>query len=181
MMSGDPMTPRRTLAAMAVMLAACTVPRPGQRPSPLVGETLEIAAPDLSGREVRVAGGDGRVRIVDFWATWCDPCLEQLPFLDRLASEYGAQGLSVHGIAFDEDRAALERFLEHTPVSFEILWDKGGATLADRLQLTRLPTTILLDRRGVVREVHLGFDLQEGAKIEESVRRLLAEPGAAGR
>jgi thiol-disulfide isomerase/thioredoxin len=164
-------------ASSALLVTACAAPRQGLRSSPLVGQTVDIAALDLAGeREVRLAEGAAKVRVVDFWATWCDPCREQLPFLDRLASEYGPQGLSVTGVAFDEDRAAVERFLQHTPVSFQILWDKGGSTLAERLEVTRLPTTLVLDRGGVVREVHLGFDRAEERSIEDAVRRLLAAP-----
>jgi thiol-disulfide isomerase/thioredoxin len=159
---------------LALLLPACAATRPG-RPSPLVGEPIEVAANDLKGREVRIHAAAGKVRIVDFWATWCDPCRAQLPFLDRLAAEHGADGLSVYAISFDEDRASLERFLEETPVSFAVLWDKGGAALSGRLEVTRLPTTLLVDRRGVVRDVHLGFDRGEEAKLEAAVRRLLAE------
>ncbi len=162
-------------ASAALLAAGCAAPRQGLRSSALVGQTVEIAALDLAGREVRLTDGAAKVRVVDFWATWCDPCREQLPFLDRLASEYGAQGVTVTGVSFDEDRAAVERFLEHTPVSFQVLWDKGGAALADRLEVTRLPTTLVLDRRGVVRDVHLGFDRGEERNIEGTVKRLLAE------
>ncbi len=171
--------PLLSAAALALVAGACATPRPDSRASPLVGRAVDIAALDLSGRQVTIPRGDGKVRIVDFWATWCDPCRDQLPFLGRLASEYGPQGLSVDGVSFDEDRAALERFLQRTPVSFEILWDKGGEGLSDALQIQRLPTTLLLDRRGVVREVHLGHDASEERKIEDGVRRLLAEPAAA--
>ncbi|HET8541707.1 MAG TPA: TlpA disulfide reductase family protein [Anaeromyxobacter sp.] len=168
----------RALAAASasiLLLAGCAASRQGLRSSPLLGREVEIAAVDLGGREVRVPHGGGKVRVVDFWATWCDPCREQLPFLDRLASEYGPQGLSVYGVSFDEDRDALERFLVHTPVSFEILWDKGGTALSEKLEITRLPTTIVIDGRGVVRAVHLGYDRDEERKIEAAVRRLLAE------
>ena len=165
-------------AASALLASGCATSRQGVRAPPLVGQRVEIAALDLAGHEVRVPR-DGNVRVVDFWATWCDPCREQLPFLDRLASDYGEQGLSVLGVSFDEDRAALEQFLERTPVSFGILWDKGGARLAEKLEVTRLPTTLVVDRRGVVRDVHLGYDHAEEGKIEETVRRLLAEPAEA--
>lgn len=167
------MRPRALL--LAVVLLACAGSRQGFLSSPLVGRTVEVAAEDLKGRAVRLDFAAGRVRVVDFWATWCDPCRDQLPFLDRLSTDYGPQGLSVYAISFDEDRAALERFLEETPVSFEILWDKGGAALSDRLEVTRLPTTLLVDRKGVVREVHLGFDRREEERLEAAVRRLLAE------
>ena len=166
-------------AAAALAVASCAAPRHGLRSSPLLGQSVDIAAMDLAGRDVRLAEGAASVRVVDFWATWCDPCREQLPFLDRLSTEYGPRGLAVTGISFDEDRAALEGFLAHTPVSFQILWDKGGAGLAEKLEVTRLPTTLLIDRRGVVRDVHLGFDHGEERSIEDGVKRLLAEPAAS--
>lgn len=118
---------------------------------------------------------DGRVRVIDFWASWCDPCRHQLPLLDRLAREHGPRGLAVYGVAFDEDRAMVEAFLADTPVSFPILWDRGGERLATPFAISRLPTTLLVDRGGRVRSVHLGYDVAEGAKLEEEVRALLAE------
>jgi len=168
---------RRT-AALAGLLAACAGARPVPAPSPLVGKPVDVAAETLGGAEVRVGAHQGKVRVVDFWASWCDPCREQLPFLDRLARTYEADGLFVYAVSFDEDRAALERFLEDAPVSFPVLWDKGGAALSERLAVTRLPTTLLVDRAGVVREVRLGFAPEEERKLEDAVRRLLAEPPA---
>jgi thiol-disulfide isomerase/thioredoxin len=132
-------------------------------------------AENLSGRQVRVADAAGKVRVIDFWASWCDPCREQLPALDRLAREHGPAGLEVYGVAFDEDRAMVEAFLAHTPVSFPVLWDRGGEQLSARFEITRLPTTLLVDRAGIVRSVHLGYDEAEGRKLEDEVRRLLAE------
>ncbi len=164
-----------TAAVIALSVNGCATSREGLRSSPLVGKSVEITALDLAGREVRLPEADGKVHVLDFWATWCDPCREQLPFLDRLSSQYAPDGLSVYGVSFDEDRAALERFLERTPVSFGVLWDKGGSSLSEKLEITRLPTTLVVDRRGVVRDVHLGFDRAEEPKIEATVKRLLSE------
>jgi len=158
-----------------VLAAAACAGRPIVPASPLVGKSVKVSAHDLDGREHRVEAEAGTVRVVDFWATWCDPCRDQLPFLDRLASEYGPRGLSVYAVSFDEDRAAVERFLAEAPVSFTVLWDKGGAVLSEPLEVTRLPTTLLVDRRGVVRDVHLGFEKAEEKKLEEAVKKLLAE------
>jgi thiol-disulfide isomerase/thioredoxin len=135
---------------------------------------VALSAPGLDGKEVRIAPPDGRrATVVDFWATWCEPCRDQLPFLDRLQAAYQDRGVRVVAVAFDEDRDALEEFLARTPVHFPVLWDKGGASLADRLAVTRLPTTLVLDADGVVRAVHLGFDKGEGEKLQKDVQRLI--------
>jgi cytochrome c biogenesis protein CcmG/thiol:disulfide interchange protein DsbE len=167
---------RRTWIVALLLAAGCAATRPTWHASPLVGKPVEVTARDLEGNEVRLQGQSGRVLVVDFWATWCDPCRDQLPFLDRLSRDYAEEGLEVYAIAFDEDRAAVEQFLEGSPVSFPVLWEKGGGELPERLEVTRLPTTLLVDRAGVVREVHLGFAPEEGPKLEATVRKLLAEP-----
>jgi len=163
------------LAALIAGACACAAPRSAPAGSPLAGRPFSIVAPDLAGRDVRVPSAPGQVLVVDFWATWCDPCREQLPVLDALAARYGASGLAVVGVAFDEERAAVEAFLAGTPVAFPVLWDRAGENLSSRLGIDRLPTTVLVDRRGVVREVHLGYDLAQGERLEVEVKRLLAE------
>ncbi len=163
----------RTLKLVVLLAAGCAGARPAFRAPPIVGQRADVVAPDLSGRDVDVLGPPARVRVVDFWASWCEPCREQLPLLDRLARTYGERGLAVYAIAFDEDRAQVEAFVAATPVSFPILWERGGGPLADRFQISRLPTTVVVDADGVIRAAHLGFDAAEGVRIEEEVRRLL--------
>jgi cytochrome c biogenesis protein CcmG/thiol:disulfide interchange protein DsbE len=171
------LSPMRRVTPFLLLLAmACSTPRPAYRPPALAGKTVAIAAPDLGGKVVDISAQAAKVRVVDFWATWCDPCRDQLPFLDKLSAELGPRGLAVYGVSFDEDLAAVQTFLQTTPVSFTILWDKGGASLSEPLEITRLPTTLLLDRKGVVRAAHLGFDRAEQKKLEDEVAKLLDEP-----
>lgn len=167
---------RRPLAlALAVTWAsACATSRPAPAPPPLVGQPFALAARDLAGRDVRIPEA-GRVHVVDFWATWCDPCREQLPVLDALAARHGRDVVGVVGVAFDEERGAVEAFLADTPVSFPIVWDRGGETYSASLGIDRLPTTVLVDRRGVVRAVHLGYERAGAEELEAELRRLLAE------
>ena len=159
--------------AVAVLLVACSGMRPPFRPPAVVGKRADVASRDLAGRDVEVLARPARARVVDFWASWCEPCREQLPHLDRLARTYGDRGLAVYGVAFDEDRSLVEAFLRATPVSFPVLWEKGGGAIAGRFDVTRLPTTLVVDAAGVIRSVHLGYDAAEGAKIEAEVQRLL--------
>jgi cytochrome c biogenesis protein CcmG, thiol:disulfide interchange protein DsbE len=163
-------------AAALLAAAACATSRPSAKPSSLVGKPVSVKAPDLEGRDHDVRADDGKVRVVDFWATWCDPCRDQLPFLDRMSAKYRERGLAVYGVSFDEDRGALEKYLGEMHPSFTVLWDKGGEVLADPLEVTRLPTTLFVDRKGVVREVHLGFEKSEEKGLESLLERLLAEP-----
>jgi thiol-disulfide isomerase/thioredoxin len=168
-------------AALAVLLAAaavsssCAGPRASTQPSPLLGRTVAFTASRLDGREVPVPVPRAAVTVVDFWATWCEPCRDQLPILDRLPAAFPDDRVAVVGISFDEDRVALEEFLARIPVGFAVLWDKGGAALAVKMEITRLPTTLVLDRDGVVRGAHVGFDDQVAAALERDVRRVIAE------
>src|SRR5512142_3153773 len=114
-------------AALPLLLGlACGLSRPAIRASAKVGQPISLASPDLNGREVDVAADAGKVRVIDFWATWCEPCRDELPELDRLQAELGGRGLSVYAVSFDEDRNLIPPFLKEVPVRFPVLWDKGG-------------------------------------------------------
>jgi thiol-disulfide isomerase/thioredoxin len=163
--------------SLAILAAGCATPHHASTPpaSPALGRPADLTGHDLAGRQVRIADDVGRVRVVDFWATWCEPCREQLPVLERLHCELGPRGLSVYGVATDEERRDVEAFLVHTPVSFPVLLDPAGEALARPLAIDRLPTTLLVDRKGIVREVHLGYESADAAWLEARVVELLAE------
>jgi len=159
---------------LGVMALACAGARPRERTSSSVGQAISLAAPDLEGRQVDVGAAQGKVRVVDFWATWCEPCKEAMPVLDRLARELGPRGLDVYGVSIDDDPALIAAFLEQRPVRFTILWDKGAALLS-RLDVSFMPVTLIVDRRGIIRHVHQGWDESRGKQERKEVEALLAE------
>ncbi|OFX19807.1 MAG: hypothetical protein A2V77_03150 [Anaeromyxobacter sp. RBG_16_69_14] len=174
----SPHTSGTLLALLAVGCAAAELPErrssETDRPSRNAGKPLVLSAPDLNGREVDVGAEMGKVRVVDFWATWCEPCKEAMPELDAMARELGPRGLNVYGVSIDEDRAQILQYLKKAPVSFPVLWDKGAVQVS-RFDVVYMPVTLLVDRRGIVRYVHQGWDAGRSQRQRAEVEALLAE------
>ncbi len=161
---------------LAMTLTACAGHRPSVGAAARIGRPVQLTAPDRAGKSVDVAADSGRVRVVDFWASWCEPCREEMPTLDALAREQGARGLSVYAVSFDEDPAQVSAFLQQVPVSFPVLWDKGGEKYSSPYAVERLPTTLIVDRKGIIRFVHQGYDGSSAAETRRQVEQLLGEP-----
>ncbi|OGQ17810.1 MAG: hypothetical protein A2138_13260 [Deltaproteobacteria bacterium RBG_16_71_12] len=142
----------------------------------MIGKALAIRAADLRGDGVvELAALRGQVVIVDFWASWCVPCREAVPFYQRLFTANQAAGLRVLGISIDVERALAERFLTEVPTTFAQAWD-ADQQLAAKLQLDTMPTAFVVDRAGVVRAVHKGFARDDQPGLEALITLLLAEP-----
>jgi len=135
----------------------------------------EIGLEDLNGRPVRMRALRGKVVIVDFWASWCAPCREELPVLDGLYRRYREQGLVVVGVSVDRTLRNARGFLRRVPVSFPVVHD-ARHQVAGRYSPPRMPSSYIVDRRGVVRHVHEGFRSGDAAVIERQVRALLDQP-----
>lgn len=116
----------------------------------------------------------GKVVYVDFWASWCGPCKQSFPWLDRLAREYASQNFVVIGVNVDKDREHAERFLSDTPADFSIVYDPNGE-LATAYKVAGMPGGVLIDRAGHVRFQHAGFSEKQKGIYEEQVQSLLAE------
>ena len=123
--------------------------------------------------ELDLAQYHGRVLVVDFWASWCKPCRQSMPWLNELRARYGEQGLVIIGVNVDAERADAERFLRDVPVDFEIIYDAQG-TLAQKFGLQAMPSTFVYDRDGKLAHTLYGFREARRAEHESQLQALLA-------
>jgi peroxiredoxin len=133
----------------------------------------ELGQNDLSGQKVTAASLAGKVVVVDFWASWCAPCREELPMLDKLYKKYKAQGLVVVGVSVDKDRANIEKFVAKMPLSFPLVHDADHG-ISSRYQPPRMPSSYIVDRKGLVRFVHAGYRAADATEFETQIKTLLA-------
>jgi thiol-disulfide isomerase/thioredoxin len=133
-----------------------------------------LALPDLDGRTVDLGAHGGRVVLVNFWATWCPPCVEEIPSLDRLRERLAPRGFEVLAVDVGEPRDQVKAFLEERPVRFPVLLDPMGETFK-RWKAYAFPTSLLLDRRHRVRYSVYGAFVWDSPEVIEAVSRLLDE------
>jgi cytochrome c biogenesis protein CcmG/thiol:disulfide interchange protein DsbE len=176
---------KRALVASSLLLAACASGG-GEGPQTASGESskakhelLNNPAPPVAGESVNGKGKvsfdqwKGKVVLVDFWATWCEPCKKSFPKLEELRVKYGASGLEIVGISEDdEDGGAIKKFAETYGAKFPLLWDKDKA-LAGKYKPPNMPSSFLVDKNGVVRHVHLKYRDGDEKEIEQEVKSLL--------
>lgn len=116
----------------------------------------------------------GRVVYLDFWASWCAPCRQSFPWMQKMQEVYGAQGFEVVAVDVDKSRQDADRFLATFHPTFEVHFDPNG-DLAERFKVQGMPTGVLIDRRGVVRFAHIGFLPVDRVAYENELRQLLSE------
>lgn len=114
----------------------------------------------------------GEVLYVDFWASWCPPCIQSFPFLTGLQQDYGERGLRVVGINLDEKVADAEKFLSDYPAGFTIVADLSKQC-AKQFDVIAMPSSYLIDREGIVRYIHRGFRQGETKELRLIVEQLL--------
>jgi len=168
-MLGHARTPH---ALAAVALLACTVVGVPALALDVGSRAPEIGAADAQGHRVTMAGLRGKVVVVDFWASWCEPCKEELPVLERLFRRHRDRGLVVVGVNIDRSASNMRRFLARTPVSFPVVHDEGQR-IAGRYRPPRMPSSYVVDRRGVVRYVQEGFRAADARTLEREIESLL--------
>jgi peroxiredoxin len=141
----------------------------GQTAPAFEGAALRGDAP------VRLEEYRGKVVFLDFWASWCGPCRQSLPALERLRAEFAARGFEVLAVNVDENPADGLDFVKRYAVTYPLAADPGGA-VAQMYDVKAMPSSYLIDRKGVVRHVHRGFRNSDLPGLRQTLGQLLGEP-----
>jgi cytochrome c biogenesis protein CcmG/thiol:disulfide interchange protein DsbE len=144
------------------------------------GSTIsDFTLQDLNGKAVRWSDHEGSGTILNFWATWCPPCLREMPLLDLAHQTYQTQGINVIGISVGESEETVRNYIDSTGITYPI-WINGNENTGDQTQEifdlyagVGLPTTIFADSQGVIRKLYVG-ELSQGF-IDSEVAKLISK------
>jgi peroxiredoxin len=148
--------------------------------SSLASSTLEgQSAPDFvlkssAGNNLRLSEYRGDVVMINFWATWCGPCRQEMPLLDDLYGRYERVGFTLLGVNIDDDSRRAMKMIEELGVKFPVLFD-ASKDVSKLYAVEAMPVTVLVDREGTVRHVHHGYKPGYEEKYLTEIRSLLRE------
>jgi peroxiredoxin len=143
-----------------------------------VGASAAIAPsfslPSRSGDTVSLAQLKGKVVMLNFWASWCGPCRQEMPLLEQMHKRYSSLGFTLVGVNVDANSRDAEEWLSKTPVSFPVLFDRESK-VSKLYDVSAMPSTVFIDRQGNVRYLHRGYKAGDEGEYLNQIRALLKE------
>ena len=134
----------------------------------------DFALKSSTGENLRLSEFRGDVVMINFWATWCGPCRQEMPLLDELHNRYERVGFNLLGVNIDDDSRRAMQMIDELGVDFPVLFD-DRKEVSEMYDVETMPVTVLVDREGTVRYVHLGYKPGDEDTYLDKVRSLLRE------
>jgi len=159
---------RMTLAAIIAVGAGLAVAGDVSAPA------TDFSLSSLAGQPVSLSQFKGNVVLVNFWATWCGPCQQEMPLLDQMYKKYKPAGLTLLGVNVDKEAPAVKELLARKPVSFPVLLDPENS-VSRSYHVADMPSSVIIDRKGVVRYVHRGYRPGDENEYQDRIRQLIRE------
>ncbi len=128
----------------------------------------------VDGKPVSLAQYKGDVVMINFWASWCGPCRQEMPLLDSIYKQYKDMGFVLLGVNVEPDAHSANAWLKKTPVSYPVLYDPDSQ-VSQLYQVQAMPTTVIIDRKGIVRYVHNGYLPGDENQYMNSIRSLIVQ------
>ena len=131
---------------------------------------------DADGNAVSLGDLKGQVVMINFWASWCGPCRQEMPLLEQIHRKYEPLGFTLLGVNVEENSADGQAFLKDRPVSFPVLYDPENG-ISKLYDVVAMPSTVLIDRQGNVRYLHHGYKPGYENEYMDQIRALSRERG----
>jgi peroxiredoxin len=135
----------------------------------LLGKPVEVQFKAVDGRQVDLATQRGKVVLLDFWATWCPPCIKEVPQIKAAYEKWHDRGFEVIGISLDDKKEDLLSFLNRNKIEWPQYFDGSENRIAKRFGIEEIPTMWLIDKQGKLR------DVDAVGNLSERVEKLLSE------
>lgn len=158
-------------------IARTNIPMPPNKPIPEMGWTTFDGLTNKDGEEQKIKDFKGKIVILDFWATYCPPCLQEIPHLNDLQAKYKDQGFEIIGlnVGGEEDRPRVPSFAERLKINYTLATPEDDLTGFVFQNDSTIPQTIILDREGKLVERFVGYDLKIKSQIDKAVEKALAK------
>ena len=138
------------------------------------GKAPNFTLKSNTGKNIKLSELRGQVILLNFWASWCGPCRQEMPLLEKLHQRYSSLGFTVLGVNVEEDSSKANAMLKHVPVTFPILYDTQN-TVSKQYKVSGMPTTVMIDRNGNMRYLHKGYKSGDEAQYKKWVKQLIKE------
>ena len=147
--------------------------------TPVNAASIQGKAPNFTlksngGKNVKLSELRGQVILLNFWASWCGPCRQEMPLLENLHKRYSALGFTVLGVNVEEDPRKAKTLLKDISVSFPILFDTSNK-VSKQYKVSAMPSTVMIDRDGNMRYLHKGYKRGDEAQYKKWVKKLVRE------
>jgi peroxiredoxin len=145
----------------------------------VLAETAQGAAPDFTLKSqkngnLKLSELRGKVVLINFWASWCGPCRQEMPILDELYRHYRPLDFTILGVNVEQNSDDAKSLLKDVPVTFPILFDTENK-ISKLYDVKGMPSTVLVDRDGNIRYIHMGYQPGVEAEYQTQIRALIRE------
>jgi thiol-disulfide isomerase/thioredoxin len=158
---------------IAGLVASLIVTLPAVAAAP-TGPAPQFTLPSKAGGNVSLAQYKGQVVMLNFWASWCGPCRQEMPLLEDIYKKYNKLGFTLIGVNVEPDSNAANNWLKQTPVSFPVLYDKDSK-VSEMFAVAGMPTTVIIDRKGNLRYRHVSYKPGDEGEYLNTIRQMIRE------
>jgi peroxiredoxin len=159
------------LIALPLITVGCQCGRDSAQIARVGMPAPEFTLPALDGQSVSLGGLKGKPVMVNFWATWCSPCVHEMPYIQETYEVWSVKGLIILAININESPSQVQGFMQENQLSFPVLLD-GGGEVAEQYGVRAIPTTIFIDGEGITRNIKQGA-YPSRAAIEADLKKVV--------